>query len=287
MTPEPFEESALGFSCGQDWLYGVLSLPHAPCSRGVLIVVGGPQYRAGSHRQFTLLARSLAAQGIAAMRFDYRGMGDSQGEARSFDAVGDDLRAAIDAFMAAAPGMRKVVLWGLCDAASASAMYAASDARVSGLVLLNPWVRTDEGIARATLKHYYRSRLLEGAFWRKLARGQFDIAGSLKSMAGLMRSAMRSNQADADPTRTSVAAALPERMRAGLRSFAGPVMVVVSGADLTAREFCGVATSPAWKQLLDGPHITWYQLEKADHTFSRRAWRDQVSVWTCDWVRSL
>ena len=285
MHSDTFEESAISFFCDKDWLYGVLSMPCAPAPRGVLIVVGGPQYRAGSHRQFTLLARSLAARGIPAMRFDYRGMGDSQGEARNFESIGDDVRAAIDAFMAAAPGLREVVLWGLCDAASASAMYATSDSRVSGLVLLNPWVRTNEGIARATLKHYYRGRLLEGAFWRKLAHGQFDMESSLKSMAGLIRSAMRRQQ-DADPARDSAAAPLPERIHTGLRSFKGPVMVVVSGADLTASEFCGVAATPAWKRLLDRPRMTWYKLDKADHTFSRRTWCDQVSDWTCDWVLS-
>jgi len=94
-------------------------------------------------------------------------------------------------------------------------------------------------------------------------------------------------QPDTDPARAGATAPLPERMHAGLRSFAGPVMVVVSGADLTAREFCSVAATPAWKRLLEGAHVTWRQLDKADHTFSRRAWRDQVSAWTCDWVRSL
>lgn len=285
MGSEGFDERAVSFTCDADWLYGVLSVPPAPAARGVLIVVGGPQYRVGSHRQFTLLARSLAAHGIAAMRFDYRGMGDSQGEARSFEEVGDDLRAATDAFMAAVPELREVVLWGLCDAASAAAMYAARDARVSGLVLLNPWVRTTEGIARATLKHYYRGRLLEGAFWRKLLSGRFDLVGSLKSMAGLARAAAVPQPAQAGTA--SRDAPLPDRMHAGLHAFKGPVLLIVSGADLTAREFCDLAGSaPAWKRLLDGPRVTWRRLDKADHTFSRRAWRDQVSDWTRDWLRT-
>ncbi|WP_229425323.1 hydrolase 1, exosortase A system-associated [Massilia sp. Se16.2.3] len=104
----------------------------------MLVVVGGPQYRAGSHRQFTLLARDLADAGIPALRFDYRGMGDSEGDLQTFEHVEDDLRAAIDRFFLEVPGMREVVLWGLCDGASAAAMYAPQDARVSGLVLLNP-----------------------------------------------------------------------------------------------------------------------------------------------------
>ena len=42
----------VAFACGQDWLLGVVTRPEKPHSRGVVIVVGGPQYRAGSHRQF-------------------------------------------------------------------------------------------------------------------------------------------------------------------------------------------------------------------------------------------
>jgi exosortase A-associated hydrolase 1 len=280
--PMNFDERALAFPCGGAWLYGVLSLPEGGCSRGVLIVVGGPQYRAGSHRQFTLLARSLAENGIAAMRFDYRGMGDSQGPLRDFDAIGEDLRTAINAFMEAVPGMREVVLWGLCDGASAIAMYAAGDARVSGVVLLNPWVRTADGIARATLKHYYRGRLLERAFWTKLLRGRFNLADSLKSMAKLARAVLRPGRQD-----TQTRLPLPQRMYAGLDAFKGPVMVITSGADLTAREFCDLgAATPAWKRLLAASRVTRHQIDKADHTFSRRAWRDQVADWTCAWMRS-
>lgn len=99
-----FEEYPLHFCCHDAWLYGIASLPvqttgtTAPVTRGVMIVVGGPQYRAGSHRQFTLLARHLAAQGIPVLRFDYRGMGDSDGQQRTFEAIHDDLLCATNTF---------------------------------------------------------------------------------------------------------------------------------------------------------------------------------------------
>ncbi|WP_198119065.1 hydrolase 1, exosortase A system-associated [Massilia rhizosphaerae] len=278
----PYEERALSFRCGGDALVGIASVPAAPCARGVLIVVGGPQYRVGSHRQFALLARHLAAHGIAAMRFDYRGMGDSDGEERDFETIQDDIRAALDAFVDAVPGLADVVLWGLCDGASAAAMYAPGDARVRGLVLLNPWVRTDDGVARTTLKHHYRDRLRDPAFWRKLARGRFDYAGSLTSMLKLVRTAFAGRAAAQDGP-----AALPERMRQGLHAFGGHTLLVIGGADLTGREFCDVAGStPAWKRLLAAPRVSWRRIEDADHTFSRRAWRDQVAEWTREWVVS-
>lgn len=288
------DEQALCFPCGDDWLTAVLSPigAGAIARRGVLIVVGGPQYRAGSHRQFALLARSLAAAGIPAMRFDYRGMGDSGGAPRTFEAVDLDLRTAIDRFIAAVPGMQEVVLWGLCDAASAALFYAPNDRRVAGLVLANPWARTTDGLARATLKHYYIARLLQPAFWQKIASGRFDVRGSLGSLLGLVRNARGAAPAVQETNDTAAPAAAPapglrERMLAGWQGFRGPILLITSGADLTAQEFLDmVKASRPWQKLLAAPRVQRHTLAAADHTFSRREWRDQVAGWTAAWVRS-
>lgn len=286
-------EQVLSFSCDDATLYGIASVPAQPARRGVLIVVGGPQYRVGSHRQFTLLARSLAAQGVATMRFDYRGMGDSDGAARSFEEVEPDLRAAIDCFMATVPALDEVVMWGLCDAASAAMFYAANDARISGLVLLNPWARTSGGIAKTTLKHYYRGRLLEGALWKKIFSGRFDYAASARSFLRLVRNTVRPARRAAMESSTPGGAdrcathSLPDRMLAGLAAYRGRVLLILSGADLTAQEFLDMANaSRAWRRELAAPRVTQQRLQEADHTFSRRAWRDQVASWTGDWVKS-
>ncbi|KQV79067.1 hypothetical protein ASD15_20600 [Massilia sp. Root351] len=300
-----FEERALSFDCGGDCLFGVASVPARPAERGVVVVVGGPQYRGGSHRQFTLLARHLAAQGIAVLRFDYRGMGDAEGEQRDFEMVGEDLRCAIDRFQASVPAVREVVLWGLCDGASAALFYAAHDARVQGVVLLNPWVRTEGGLAKATLKHYYRDRLLQPALWKKIFTGQFNYGAALRSFTGLLGAAS-GKAAPAEPTAApsapaapSISAApvpriadpdlppLPGRMHDSLAAFQGKVLLILSGADLTAQEFRdAVQASRPWQQLLAAPRVTRYELAQADHTFSRRAWRDQVADWTGEWMRS-
>jgi len=284
-------ERAVAFDCRGERLYGVLSLPSdsagKAATRGVLIVVGGPQYRAGSHRQFTLLARSLAARGIAALRFDYRGMGDSEGEMRDFEAVQDDLRAALDCFYAQVPTLDAVALWGLCDGASAISFYAAGDARVRGVALLNPWVRTEGGAAKATIKHYYRARLFERELWRKILRGRFDYGAALASALTLVRSALRRPQAGDGGGSVADSAPLPTRMREGLSSFDGRILVMLSGADLTAQEFGDLADGDAaWRRLLDKPGVTRHHLPGADHTCSRRAWHEQVVDWTCDWMRA-
>jgi exosortase A-associated hydrolase 1 len=137
------DEQTVVFDCAGDSLIGVLNGVALSTRRGVLIVVGGPQYWVGSQRQFTLLSRHLAEHGLPTLRFDYRGMGDSDGGGRTFECVGADIHCAIDRFFASVPGLKDVVLWGLCDAASAALFYAHQDVLVSGLVLLNPCVRTE------------------------------------------------------------------------------------------------------------------------------------------------
>ena len=58
-------ESACLFPCEGEELVGIVAEPEAPLGDlGVFVVVGGPQYRVGSHRQFVLLARHLAGLGV-------------------------------------------------------------------------------------------------------------------------------------------------------------------------------------------------------------------------------
>lgn len=280
-------QQPLTFACENERLVGIVSRPQQPRARGVLIVVGGPQYRVGSHRQFALLAAHLAGQGTPVMRFDSRGMGDSSGDRRDFEHVTHDLRAAVDAFFDAVKEVRDIVIWGLCDAASAALFYAHQDRRVSGVALLNPWVRTAEGEAKAYLQHYYLQRLLSPAPWVKLLRGEFDLRESAKSLATNLRKAREASLAIQPSNPQARTRSLPERMADGLARFDGKILMILSGNDLTALEFKdAVRNSKRWRDLLDSPRVTWRELPKANHTFSTRDWRDQAAVWTADWVRS-
>jgi exosortase A-associated hydrolase 1 len=285
MASQPCTESVFTLDCAGLALPAVLAQPGPGAVMhplGVLVVVGGPQYRIGSHRQFVQLARRLAGAGYPVLRFDVRGMGDSPGEPRSFEDLHDDIAAGIDGLLQAVPTLRSVVLWGLCDGAAASLLYLheRADPRVAGLCLLNPWARSPQGQARTQLRHYYGARLLQAAFWRKLLRGGVGLRAA-RDLAGNVRQA-------------SASAALPaaklfqQRMADAWRAFPGRILLLLSGQDLTAQEFSEHARSdPAWSGLLSRATVQREWLDDADHTLSTPQPRERMEQLTLRWLAAM
>jgi exosortase A-associated hydrolase 1 len=224
---------------------------------------------------------------VPVLRFDCRGMGDSAGAARTFEHMDADIRRAIDRFLEAVPGMTEVVVWGLCDAASAALFYAHQDPRVTGIALLNPWVHTERGSARTLIRHYYARRLFDAALGRKIRRGEFGFRSAAASFGRYLAAAVGATgrpAAGAAP-RSAGAVPLPDRMAEGLRRFRGRVLLILSGNDFVAREFRdAVAGSRGWQALLAEERVTRHDLPEANHTFGRRLWRDQVASWTQLWL---
>lgn len=280
-----FTEQAILFPCAGERLLGILAEPDQPKSIGILIVVGGPQTRVGSHRQFLLLSRALAEAGYPVMRFDYRGMGDSTGTLRDFEMINEDIAAAIGTFQLNCPPVKRVVLWGLCDAASASLLYfdATHDSRISGLVVLNPWVRSEATLARTQIKHYYVQRLLQTEFWHKLLSGKLGIGRALQGFAVNWLRARQTSLAAADeplPFQT--------RMMRALEGFPWPALLILSGNDYTAKEFLEACQTDAQATAaLAGARLTRIDLAEADHTFSSREFRQAVEVATVSWLQRM
>lgn len=277
-----YREAPAWIECDGERMLGIVCAPATgPRQRvGVLIVVGGPQYRVGSHRQFVRLARALAVAGHVSLRLDHRGVGDSEGRMRSFEEIDADLTAALDC-LGAQPGVREIVVWGLCDAASAALMFCARDSRVGGLVLLNPWVRSDVTLATTYLKHYYGRRLLEPEFWKRVISRNLDLRASLRDFVGSARSAVLRRPAAQQQS-------FQHRMAAAWRSFRGPILLLLSGRDLTAREFLEYAAADgAWRGLLERPNVSRRELADADHTFSGEYPDRWMRAQTVEWVSRL
>jgi exosortase A-associated hydrolase 1 len=272
-------ERFVRIDCDGEQCLGILATPgEGRSTTGVVIVVGGPQTRVGSHRQFVTLARALAAARYPTLRFDYRGMGDSDGDARTFESVGTDIKAAVDTLQRET-GVERVVLWGLCDGASAILIEVADDRRLSGVVLVNPWARSAASATRARLRHYYLARAFDQSMWRKLLLGRLDWRRSASEIAASAAGA--AGRAAAGPTYL-------DRMHAGWARLEVPALIILSGRDLTAREFEAWQGADAARSRNFGRRsTTTCRLADADHTFSGSPSHGRMIEHTVAWIDTL
>jgi hypothetical protein len=120
-------------------LTGTLASPDQPGDRAVVLVHGGGVTREEGGF-FTRLAAGLGAAGVASLRFDLRGHGDSEGrqEDLTLAAILNDIRAALE-WLRRSSGARRLSLLGASFTGGACTYYAAKRAaEIDRLVLLNP-----------------------------------------------------------------------------------------------------------------------------------------------------
>jgi exosortase A-associated hydrolase 1 len=284
-------EIPLVFTSQNKRLVGIIHQPEETFTQGLLLIVGGPQTRVGSHRQFLLLARALAKRGIAVFRFDYHGMGDSEGELSDFYSALPDVDNALKTFMKQCPTLERVALWGLCDAASVAMAYAPySPPIVNQLILLNPWVRQAESKAQTVLKHYYLKKLMSSQFWRAFFCGKLNVANSIKEVLGQFKKAYFSGRSSQSKVEQKISTRqLPQltaenyisHMLQGLEKFNGSFSLIMSGQDLTAKEFEQLINKDdKWKQCMAVKCSARLDVADANHTFASKAWRAEVERFT-------
>ena len=264
-----WHEEIVVVPCGDDQLAGILTRPRNANGLGLVILPGGAQTRVGAHRQHVLLARSLAARGVASLRFESRGMGDSDGTHPGFADLGPDIAAAVRALRSIVGGLDQVILYGLCDAATAIALTSTD---IDGAILLNPWARSDKTLAAAQIRTHYPRQALSAAFWKKLLSGRINPWTKLREIRAAVAT---SRQEGGDE------AALPDRLHAALAAWDRPLLLLLSGRDMTAAEFEGEVLP----RLQDPTpaHLSVGRIDGADHTLSQAIWwraaLDQIEAW--------
>lgn len=287
---EPVQEIPVVFDCEGSQLIGMVHRPASPRTRrGMLLVVaGGPQYRGGVCRMQVQMARELAAAGVPVMRFDYRGLGDSEGRFQGFQHVERDLAAAVATFLAQVPGMQEVALWGGCDAASASLIHGWKLPQVTGLVLGNPWVHSDATSDAVAVKHYSQ-RMRDRDFWLKLVKLQYNPVPAAYTLLRASVAKLKPKDAaqpGASTVRDDPSLPFQTRMRIGLSQFKGDVLMLMSGRSLLSKEFDElVAAQPAWQQALCRPRrVSRVDIAEADQAFSTMDARLDVNRITRQWM---
>jgi len=135
-------EQPFFFDVGNDRLFAML---HRPASgtprRGLVLCQALAEENLWAHRVFVSLARALAQHGMAALRFDFRGEGDSDLE---FEQAGiatrvDDAVRAAEVLLESLPGLPGVTFLGhRLGGAIAAAAAGRLGARARGLIVWDP-----------------------------------------------------------------------------------------------------------------------------------------------------
>jgi dipeptidyl aminopeptidase/acylaminoacyl peptidase len=236
-------------------MIGMLHLPEVPGPvPAVAIYHGFTGTKIEPHRIFVKMARALNALGIAAVRFDFRGSGDSEGDFADMTVTGEisDAVKILD-FLAGLPEVdaSRLGILGLSMGGAVAATVAGIDARVKSLTLWS---------AVADFKIFERDpEAIELA--RK--QGYLDVSGNVLKMdfyediqkqkpaetVGNYRGAALIVHGDADPT------------------------VPVSHADIYE------------KALSVASRVDKFILPGADHTYNRMDWEKAVIERTAAWFK--
>jgi pimeloyl-ACP methyl ester carboxylesterase len=111
---------------------------HRP-RKAVVFVNAGAIYHIGWARMHVEMARELTRSGIASLRFDLAGIGDSEAAPdrapRLYGALSEDVRAAVD--WLEARGIRDLTIFGTCSGAYQAFHAAISDRRITRIALVN------------------------------------------------------------------------------------------------------------------------------------------------------
>lgn len=250
-----YTERQISFENEGQKLYGFLHLPGDPGPHpAVALLHGFGGNHIEPHALFPKAARALASAGIAALRFDFRGSGDSEGlfQDASIQTEIDDAHAGIE-FLRVQPQVdaTRLALLGLSLGGLVAACAAASRPDIRALVLWSAVAHLGELFMASSSPN----RL------EHLEQHGYTDAGGLALGRDFVQQAMT-----VDPV-TSLA------------SWGGPVLIAHGTADATvpldhAYRYKTAAGDRAELMLLDG----------ADHVFSGLPWEEAVIGGSLRWL---
>lgn len=250
----------------------------------VLMVSGGAQTRAGSHRMQQQLAKGLQQQHISSLRFDFPGYGDATGQTKDFTQHALWLPEVIATAQKAMPQVKHWVMFGLCDGASAILLSPPALEKAAGLILLNPWCRAEQNHAQTMVRFYYWQRFTSRAFWRKLLTGQVRAMDSLRQFVLFWR---RANSQTLGAVNTPVCDAnnfLPHLVQ-HWTAVAKPMLLTLSDQDLTAQECALLITQrPEFQKQQMKQHLQVKTLHGANHTCSDATHFKQLQQTISQWI---
>ncbi len=264
-------------------LVGILARAAAePTDRPAIVILNtGIIHRVGYNRMFVAMSRALATAGHTVLRFDFSGIGDSEPRREALapvDACMADLRDVLD-WLERTRQISRVILIGLCSGADHAVLYGHTDARIAGLVLLDPTIPT-------TLRHamhFAVRRLMDPRTWRRLFTGRSRVFGM--SWRLLRRMSRPGSRSRADPLQSIRSRrAIEQHYQASVAR--GIAMLAV---------FTGESTRQTYReQMIDafpgvsfGDRLRLEYFPDSDHLFSLASNRAELTRLVLHWADGL
>lgn len=281
---------------------GVLTRAEHAGEVAAILLPAGLKDRVGPHRLHVHLARTLAARGITTLRFDPKGIGESDGlletafNGRHYRAIQqgllvDDTLLAMHA-LGAATGARRFILAGLCGGAMTAQLTAAREPeRIAGVMSLSAVAVLDEerpGVVAATrsetLSHArgYLAKLFSPQAWLRLLRGEAGPGNALRTLRALCHLALvrlglaRRRASNENP--------MFFRSFERLERNAIPHLMIFGGSDARWLAFRELVVDGHLGGRMTGRGYHIHVVADANHEFQSRAWQQELLHTLLEWL---
>jgi pimeloyl-ACP methyl ester carboxylesterase len=262
-------------------LVGVLHEPQGDGrDAGVVFLHGWSGYRGGPHRMFVEAARRLASAGYHALRFDFRGRGDSTGEVSATDLDGmiEDACAA-RRFLTEEVGVGRTWWLGICSGGNVALGAASLDKDVDGLALWStplfaPYKKKSQEVRRRGIFLVdYARKLLRRETYAKLVRGRLRLGLIARIIFGRRRDATTGRNPK-DSRRD---------IMSDLRGYRGRALFIYGSRDDES-----VGAPEFYEQFCreEGIPPVFHTIEGANHSYYSVAWQDEVIGLTLQWLQA-
>lgn len=276
----------------------------------VVLLAPGVKMRVGPGRLYVPLTDALTAMGHSVLRFDFSGLGDSDGVVNESELIDvyrsvergryiEDTLDAID-WIRERERSDRVMLGGLCGGALTALLAAEHCAAVESILslgmtvaLVGGPVKPAELLTRAQLDHrralYYR-RLLEPKSWARFFSGKTEYGVLFHSILRVVQRRLGQRPPDA----TSASAPLPiadlnpDFPRAFLHFLGrgGRILLLFGEKDRLPSEYQEKFAIHYARQLEPhAPQIQLHIVPGANHVLSQRSWRSEMTAVVQAWSK--
>jgi glycosyltransferase involved in cell wall biosynthesis/pimeloyl-ACP methyl ester carboxylesterase len=294
-----FTERVVRF--GEDGaLAGVLCAPSVGKAKSLVLLLNtGANYHIGCGRSFVDCARSLAAKGVATLRMDSLGIGDSDPVALGARSVLYREARHADVFRAldwgCESGFSDFYLAGVCSGATQAILSAVKDSRVKGVVLGNIQVFTnprDEAAVEAHLSlalgatSTYLAKAMSLRTWARVLTSEAGFSKLLAIVVGVLRRNVAAYWTKTMPM-PGVFGSISARAREAYSHFEtlsarGARVIVLHGDADAGLEELAICFGPNARCLRALPGVRLTTIPGLDHAFSsmraRKLLTDEIAT---------